>query len=90
MKRRMFVALLAALALPAVASSAGQGGAPAPDRITLEEFRKLLDGGQKVVVLDVRNEVESKIRGAKHIPLGDLEARLKELPAGREIVTYCA
>jgi hypothetical protein len=89
MKRRLFLALLAALALPAVAASQG-GGTAAPDRISLEAFRNLLAGGERVVVLDVRGEIETKIKGAKHIPLGDLEARMKELPEGHEIITYCA
>jgi hypothetical protein len=89
-KRRIFLLLLVALALPAGAAWARQGGAAAPDRISLEEFRKLLADGRRVVILDVRGEIDSKIKGAKHIPLDQLEARLKELPAGREVITYCA
>jgi len=91
MKRRLFLALLVALALPGAAGWARQGGgAAAQDRVSLEEFRKMLADGRQVVVLDVRAEIDSKIKGAKHIPLDELEGRLKELPEGREIVTYCA
>jgi rhodanese-related sulfurtransferase/DNA-binding transcriptional ArsR family regulator len=46
----------------------------------------------EVVVLDVRPEPEytaGHLPGAVHIPLTDLERRLAELPADREIVAYC-
>lgn len=45
-----------------------------------------------VVVLDVRPTEEYRaghIPGARSIPVGELEARLQELPADREIVAYC-
>jgi rhodanese-related sulfurtransferase/glyoxylase-like metal-dependent hydrolase (beta-lactamase superfamily II) len=44
------------------------------------------------VALDVRETgefAEGHLPGALHIPLGDLERRAVELPAGRPIVTYC-
>lgn len=45
-----------------------------------------------VVVLDVRPEEEFRaghIAGAISVPVGELERRLSELPAGREIIAYC-
>lgn len=60
------------------------------DRITVKEFRKLLADNKDVVILDVRGYVETRIRGARHIPLGELESRMKELPEGSTVVTYCA
>jgi rhodanese-related sulfurtransferase len=48
--------------------------------------------GQEVVVLDVRPVEEyaaGHIKGALSIPLTELERRLKELPARRQIVAYC-
>jgi rhodanese-related sulfurtransferase len=45
-----------------------------------------------VTVLDVRPEDEfamGHLPGALNIPLGELERRLGELPANREIVAYC-
>ncbi|MBV9924585.1 MAG: hypothetical protein JOZ96_06040 [Acidobacteria bacterium] len=93
MKRRLFLAtLLAGAALGAVRTSAQQGQQQAevpPDRISLEEFTRLR-AANKVFVLDVRYGIDRKIKGATHIPLGDLEARLAELPRDREIVTYCS
>ena len=90
MKRRIFLAmLLACAALPCVVRA--QTAAPqAPEgRVTLEEFKRLRDEG-KVFVLDVRYQIDSKIKGATHIPLDQLESRLPELPRDREIVTYCS
>ncbi len=55
------------------------------------EAHALLDGGE-AVALDVREPDEwraARIAGALHIPLGQLGARLHELPAGRPIVAVC-
>jgi hypothetical protein len=92
MKRRLFLAtLLACSVLGAARASAQQGQQQEtpPDRITLEEFTRLR-AANRVLVLDVRYQIDRKIKGATHIPLGDLEARLAELPRDREIVTYCS
>ncbi len=43
-------------------------------------------------LLDVREDDEwraGRIDGAQHIPLGELGARLAELPTGRRIVAVC-
>jgi rhodanese-related sulfurtransferase len=92
MKRRIFLAmLLTCAALPGASHARAQAPArevPA-DRVTLEEFKKLRDAG-KVYVLDVRYQIDKKIKGATHIPLDQLEARLAELPRDREIITYCS
>ena len=44
------------------------------------------------VVIDVRNpdSYSEKIRGALQIPHDQIEARLKEIPRNKEIITYCA
>jgi rhodanese-related sulfurtransferase len=81
--------LLACVVAPA-ASRAQAGAQPPPaDRIAVEEFKRLRDAG-KVYVLDVRYSIETKIKGAAHVPLDQLESRLSELPRDREIVTYCS
>lgn len=46
----------------------------------------------EVTVIDVRPTLEYRaghIPGALSIPVGELKARLKELPAEREVVAYC-
>lgn len=84
--RLILAALAVGLCLPAMAAAQGEN----LPRVTLEEFKQLL-AKNAVVVVDVRNgEIESKIKGAAHIPEVDLQARLEELPRDREIVTYCA
>jgi hypothetical protein len=76
-----------ACALVAPARAAQDDGVP---RITLAEFKALLASASPPFVIDVRTGNDSKIRGAHAIPLGDIEARLSEIPRDRPIVTYCA
>ncbi len=55
-----------------------------------ELLRRVRNG--EVTVLDVRPPEEYRaghIPGALSIPLGELKARLKELPKDREVVAYC-
>ncbi len=66
-------------------------GAPVPTLNALEVNEKLKQG-QRPLILDVRQPEEFRgghIAGAKQIPLGELGGRLKELPAGREIICVC-
>jgi hypothetical protein len=65
-------------------------GVQQSDRITVEELKTLVAEKKPVLILDVRGHVETKIKGAAHIPLDEVEARAGELPREREIVTYCA
>jgi rhodanese-related sulfurtransferase/predicted transcriptional regulator len=56
-----------------------------------EELLKRLASGDAVLV-DVRPEEEfaaGHIEGARSIPIEELERRLDELPADREVVAYC-
>jgi len=59
--------------------------------VGLEELLARAEGGE-VLVLDVRPREEyeaAHIPGALSIPLGELRARLAELPREPEIVAYC-
>jgi rhodanese-related sulfurtransferase len=52
-----------------------------------------LSAEKKPYLLDVRQPEEFRaahITGAKLIPLGELDSRIREVPAGREIVCICA
>jgi hypothetical protein len=98
MRRRVFLALLMGVALSCAQASAQAGAQQSPqsqlpqtpaDRVTLEEFKALRAAG-KVFVLDVRYQIDRKIKGATHLPLGDVETHLADLPRDREIVTYCS
>jgi rhodanese-related sulfurtransferase/biotin operon repressor len=61
------------------------------ETIGREDLVKRLSNGD-VVLIDVRPQEEfaaGHIEGARSIPLEELERRLAELPADREIVAYC-
>jgi sulfur-carrier protein adenylyltransferase/sulfurtransferase len=67
-------------------------GAPPVEEITPKELKRLLDGGGKVVLLDVREQPEygiCRIEGSKLIPLEELEGRASELRGGDKVVVYC-
>jgi rhodanese-related sulfurtransferase len=60
--------------------------------INAEELVARLNGGDPLVVVDVRPAEEyaaAHIPGAISIPLPELERRLRELPRDRMIVAYC-
>ena len=89
-RRNALAAFLAAAALAAPAIVRAQ----APDeakRVKAADIDELLAKGD--VVLDVRepNELEETgtVAGAIHIPLGQLESRLGELPKDKVILTAC-
>ncbi len=59
--------------------------------ITRDDLRRRLRDGD-VVVIDVRPEAEytaGHIRGAITIPIGELKARLSDIPDGARVVAYC-
>ena len=59
--------------------------------IQVEELKRLLDKGEDVFVLDVREPHEYQICniGGHLIPLGDLPKRVSELDSSHEIVAHC-
>jgi len=59
--------------------------------VSAEDLRRRMRA-RDVVVLDVRPEEEYRaghLSGALGVPLAELERRLAEIPADREIVAYC-
>jgi DNA-binding transcriptional ArsR family regulator len=60
--------------------------------VTRQELVRRLADGDDLVVLDVRPAAEhaaGHLPGAVSIPVDELQRRLAELPADREIVAYC-
>jgi rhodanese-related sulfurtransferase len=57
-----------------------------------KEVQEKLKNGKRPFLLDVREKSETRegyISGAKLIPLGQLNGRMKELPKDREIICVC-
>jgi len=83
---RCSVCVLAGLAL---ATAAWAQRSPTARETAADELKAKLDRGEKVLVIDVRTdeEVESgSIPGAIHIPMDQLEARMKDIPKDVELV----
>jgi membrane protein DedA with SNARE-associated domain len=63
-------------------------------RISPEELKAKLDGGEQILIVDVRNRIDFEaeptiIPGALHLTIEDLDQRHHEIPREREIVLYC-
>lgn len=62
--------------------------------ISVDELKAMIAKKQGVFVIDARGSdfdaSSTKIKGAVHITAGDIEARLKDIPRNKTVVTYCA
>jgi len=71
-------------------SGPGLTGAPQGQReMPPDALQQMLDRGEKVLVIDVRTDEEVKsgsIPGAIHIPMDQLEARMKDVPKDVQLV----
>jgi rhodanese-related sulfurtransferase len=63
-----------------------------PFEITPAELKRMLDGGEEIVLLDVREPGElplARIEGALHIPMGDIPSRSVDLDPEARTVVIC-
>jgi rhodanese-related sulfurtransferase len=63
-----------------------------PHEIAPEELKKRLDRREPIVLLDVREDWETRLctlDNAVHIPIQEIELRTEELNPADEIVVYC-
>jgi len=72
----------------------GSQGMATETELTVLELKELLDGGESISLLDVREPYEWDIgnlgpQGAKLIPLGDLPDRFAEIDPDADLVVYC-
>jgi rhodanese-related sulfurtransferase len=62
------------------------------ERIAISELKEKLDSGETFLLIDVREDSELEedgaIKGAIHIPVGELDARMKDIPKDVELVFY--
>ena len=67
-------------------------GENSPSRIAVTELKRKLDSGEKFLLIDVREdhelEADGAIAGAIHIPVGELDARMADIPKDAQIVFY--
>ena len=62
------------------------------DEITPQDLKRRLDAPGAPMLLDVRQDWETKLcrlPNAVHIPIEEIEMRTDELDPGSEIVVYC-
>jgi rhodanese-related sulfurtransferase len=67
-----------------------RGQAP-PERVDIDELKTALDAGVTMLLIDVRedDEVESgSMPGSIHIPLGQLEDRMSDIPKDVRLVFF--
>lgn len=63
-------------------------------KISAVELKNLMDDGQQVIIVDVRNPLSREtdpeaIPGAIHLLFEEIDHRHDELPKNKEIVLYC-
>lgn len=101
---KLIVPLAVLLAAVSVTGATGGTQAPAaakaPDRtatvataprISVADAKKALGAG-KAVLVDVRSAVayqQEHAKGAISLPGFEIQARMKELPKDKQIITYC-
>lgn len=82
------IATWAFAGLVLAAAAAAQRSATAKET-KADELKAKLDKGEKILVIDLRSEEEAKsgsIPGAIHIPMEQLEARMKDIPKDVQLV----
>ena len=92
MVQRFLLALtVLAVVFVSVPWAAAQAPNP-PERIAITNLKKKIDSGDKFLLIDVREdwelEKDGAIAGAIHIPMAELDARMKDIPKDAEIVFY--
>ena len=81
--------LLCSACLLCVTAVSGQ--APPEQRVDIDELKAAVDAGATMLLIDVREdyEVESgSIPGSIHIPLGQLEDRMSDIPRDVRLVFF--
>ncbi len=85
-------ALLALFITSSPLEAAQQKETSKPERIAISKLKDKLDSGEKFLLIDVREdwelEKDGAIAGAIHIPVAELDKRMKDIPKDVELVFY--
>ena len=85
---RTWLCALAAIALVGTGVVAGQTDR---SKLEIDDLKQALDDGATVLMIDVREDheiVSGSIPGAIHIPMGQLEARMDDIPKDVRLVFF--
>ena len=63
-------------------------------RITVDELKEKMDGGEEIVIVDLRHSMDFEadpqtIPGAFRMDAGELQEKNDRLPRDRDVVLYC-
>lgn len=60
-------------------------------QLTPQELKEKLDSNADVLLIDIREDWERELYniGGIHIPMGEIPARLADIPKDKEVVLYC-
>ncbi len=60
-------------------------------QLTPQELKEKLDSNADVLLIDIREDWEREEYniGGIHIPMGEIPARLADIPKDKEVVLYC-
>lgn len=85
---RTWLCTLAAIALLGTSAVTGQTDR---SKLDIDGLKQALDDGATVLMIDVREDheiVSGSIPGAIHIPMGQLEARMDDIPKDIRLVFF--
>lgn len=71
---------------------AGHGVEDTVDNLSVDRAKQLLDAGEKLVFVDLRPAKEfqqSRLPGARSIPIAEIANRFSEIPKSGRVVLYC-
>jgi rhodanese-related sulfurtransferase len=92
MTNRLVSSLVATVIMLTLATGATWALQTETDRIAISELKQKLDSGEKLLLIDVREDWELEengaIPGALHIPMAELDMRMKDIPKDIQLVFY--
>jgi rhodanese-related sulfurtransferase len=71
---------------------AGHGVEDTVDNLPADRVKQLMDAGEKLVLIDMRaakDYQQSRLPGARSLPLAELANRFDEVPRSGRVVLYC-